>query len=247
MKHPGVSVFFPCYNDAKSIGGLVRDAHQVLSRSLRDWEIIVIDDGSTDDSAHVLHELASRIPKLRIITHEVNKGYGAALRSGFDAAKKDLVFYTDGDGQYDAKDLAILLPLMTTEIDFVNGIKMGRQDPTYRIVLGNWYSLLARWMFWLPIYDVDCDFRLIRRSILKKITLTSSSGSICVELVKKAELAGARFRQVSVRHYERKYGSSQFFKTRRILSTLVELFRLWAILMGKPFLAGKLSPEAWGR
>ncbi len=231
MKHPGVSVFFPCYNDAKSIGGLVRDAHLILSRSLRDWEIIVINDGSTDDSARVLQELASRMPKLRIITHEGNKGYGAALRSGFDAAKKNLVFYTDGDGQYDAKDLAILLPLMTNDIDFVNGIKMGRQDPTYRIVLGNWYSLLARWMFWLPIYDVDCDFRLIRRSVLKKISLKSSSGAICVELVKKAERAGARFRQVSVHHYERRFGSSQFFRAGRLISTLFELLRLWFRVM----------------
>lgn len=227
MKYSGVSVFFPCFNDAQSIAGLVRDAQSVLEKFVADWEIIIVNDGSTDESAKVLQKLQRRIPNLRIVTHDRNKGYGAALRSGFAASNKPLVFYTDGDGQYDAKDLVILLPLMTDDVDFVNGIKMGRKDPTYRIVLGNLYSLIARWLFWLPIYDVDCDFRLIRRSVLNKIFLTSSSGAICIELVKKAELAGARFRQVSVHHHERKFGSSQFFQWSRLIHTIGELFRLW--------------------
>ncbi len=227
MNYPSVSVFFPCYNDAKSIATLVTDAQETLRRHVSDWEIIVVNDGSTDESASVLKKLSRAISHLRIITHARNMGYGAALRSGFSAARKSLVFYTDGDGQYDSKELAILLPLMTHEIDFVNGIKMSRKDPTYRIVLGNWYSLLARWLFWLPIYDVDCDFRLIRRAILRKLSLTSTSGAICVELVKKSQLAGARFRQVSVHHYERHFGRSQFFQSRRILFTLAELCILW--------------------
>ncbi|MFZ5534666.1 MAG: glycosyltransferase family 2 protein [Patescibacteria group bacterium] len=226
MKHTGISVFFPCYNDAKSIGTLVSDAASVLRKLCNDWEIIVVNDGSTDESASVLAHLAKSLPQLRIITHLRNQGYGAALRSGFVAARKPYIFYTDGDGQYDVKELAILLPLMTKEIDFVNGIKISRKDPTYRVVLGNWYSLVARWLFWLPIYDVDCDFRLIRASVLRKIKLTSNSGAICVELVKKAQRAGARFRQVSVHHFERRHGASQFFRIDRLLTTLEELVRL---------------------
>lgn len=226
MKHTGISVFFPCYNDAKSIGTLVSDAASVLRKLCNDWEIIVVNDGSTDESASVLAHLAKSLPQLRIITHLRNQGYGAALRSGFIAARKPYIFYTDGDGQYDVKELAILLPLMTKEIDFVNGIKISRKDPTYRVVLGNWYSLVARWLFWLPIYDVDCDFRLIRASVLRKIKLTSNSGAICVELVKKAQRAGARFRQVSVHHFERRHGASQFFRIDRLLTTLEELVRL---------------------
>ncbi len=226
MKHTGISVFFPCYNDAKSIGTLVSDAASVLRKLCNDWEIIVVNDGSTDESASVLAHLAKSLPQLRIITHLRNQGYGAALRSGFIAARKPYIFYTDGDGQYDVKELAILLPLMTKEIDFVNGIKISRKDPTYRVVLGNWYSLVARWLFWLPIYDVDCDFRLIRASVLRKIKLTSNSGAICVELVKKAQRAGARFRQVSVHHFERRHGASQFFRIDRLLTTLGELVRL---------------------
>lgn len=227
MKKTSISVFFPCYNDARSIGKLVVDAASVLGKLVNDWEIIVVNDGSTDESAEVLKNLQKTVPRLRVITHHQNRGYGAALRSGFAAAKKQLIFYTDGDGQYDARELEILLPLLTREIDFVNGIKMNRRDPTYRVVLGNWYSLAARWLFWLPIYDVDCDFRLIRASVLKKIKLTSSSGSICIELVKKAQLAGARFRQVSVHHYERKYGTSHFFRIDRLFFTLWQVIDLW--------------------
>lgn len=227
MQQNSISVFFPCYNDAKSISGLVLDAQKTLVTLVDDWEIIVVDDGSTDDSLAVLEGLTRSMPRLKIIKHPQNRGYGAALRSGFAAARKSLVFYTDGDGQYDAKELGVLYPLMTKEIDFVNGIKISRKDPTYRIVLGNWYSLAARWMFWLPIYDVDCDFRLIRRPILKKIRLTCSSGSICIELVKKAELVGARFRQVSVHHFERKHGVSQFFRFDRLFYTFYEVIKLW--------------------
>lgn len=220
-------MFFPCYNDAKSIGRLVLDAQKTLTTLVDDWEIIVVNDGSTDESHAVLEKLSQSIPRLKVISHQRNRGYGAALRSGFAASHKALVFYTDGDGQYDVNELAILFPLMTREIDFVNGIKMSRKDPTYRIFLGNWYSLVARWMFWLPIYDVDCDFRLMRRSIIKKLSLISSSGSICIELVKKAELAGARFRQVSVHHYERKYGTSHFFRFDRLFYTLYQVIALW--------------------
>ena len=227
-----ISVFFPCYNDAKSIGRLVLDAQKTLSTIVNDWEIIVVNDGSTDESAAVLAKLVRAVPRLRIISHERNKGYGAALRSGFAAASKSLIFYTDGDGQYDVRELSTLLPLMTVDTDFVNGIKINRKDPTYRVVLGNWYGFIARWIFWLPIYDVDCDFRLIRRSIIRKISLVSNSGAICVELVKKSQLAGARFRQVSVHHYERKFGTSRFFRISALIQTFGEIIMLWKTLFG---------------
>ena len=153
------------------------------------------------------------------------------MRSGFKTATKELVFYTDGDGQYDVKELPILLSLMTDDINFVNGIKMSRHDPTYRIFIGNLYSFVARWLFFLKIYDVDCDFRLIRRSLLERINLISTSGSITVELVKKAQRAGGKFRQVSVHHLERRWGQSQFFRVDRILTTFYELGRLWIRLI----------------
>ena len=228
---PSISAFFPCYNDANSIGDLVRQADCVLRRLTDDYEIIVVNDGSRDESASVLSSLAAQVERLRIVTHETNRGYGAALRSGFEHATKELVFYTDGDGQYDVGEIPILLMLLTDDTHFVNGMKMTRQDPTHRVFFGNLHRFVTRWSFWLPINDVDCDFRLIRRSILQKISLHSNSGSICVELVKQAQRAGAQFREVSIHHYARLSGVSEFFTPRRILRTYGDLAVMWVELM----------------
>lgn len=236
-----VSVFFPCYNDSKSISKLVLDAKDVLQKYTDDFEIIVIDDGSKDKSLEVLKKLLKKVRQLKLIVHEKNRGYGGALKSGFKHSSKDLIFYTDGDGQYDVKELPILLNLMTDDINFVNGIKMDRQDYRYRIILGSLYSFITRWAFLLPTYDVDCDFRLIRRKIIKKINLTSNSGSICVELVKKAQKANAKFRQVSIHHYERRYGKSQFFRLNYLFRTFSELSLLWIKLMLLDILKAKLK------
>lgn len=230
-KLPSISVFFPCYNDEKTIGQLVKKVFDTASTLTNDYEVIVIDDSSVDKSRQVLSRLARKYKKLRLIFHNKNKGYGGALKSGFATASKDLIFYTDGDGQYDVRELTILLPLMTADVDFVNGIKMSRSDPAYRIFFGNLHKFITRWAFWLPIYDVDCDFRLIRRDLLKRIRLDTNSGSICTELVKKAQRAGATFREVSVHHYERRYGQSQFFRPSKILSTYANLALLWIRLM----------------
>lgn len=226
-----ISAFFPCYNDSQTIGDLVREAERQLEALTDDYEIIVVNDGSTDASASVLTELAAEIPRLRVVTHERNRGYGGALRSGFAAATKELVFYTDGDGQYDVRELPVLLMLMTDDTDFVNGIKMKRQDPAYRVHAGNLHQFLMRWVFWLPIRDIDCDFRLIRRRILDAIELRSTSGSICVELVKHAQRAGAEFREVSVHHYARRFGESQFFRPSKIIGTYLHLAAVWLELM----------------
>lgn len=230
-KHPSISVFFPCYNDSRSIPRLVRDADRILKKISSDYEITVIDDGSKDNSREVLKKLLNKYKNLRLIFHDKNKGYGAVLKTGFKISSKDLIFYTDGDGQYDVGELPLLVALMTDDVDFVNGIKMDRQDPGYRIFLGNLHKFFTRWLFWLPIYDTDCDFRLIRKNTISKINLTSDSGSICPELVKKAQRAGASFREVSVHHYPRKHGQSQFFRPGKIVATYLDLLALWIRLM----------------
>ena len=223
---PSVSVFFPCYNDERTIGGLIETADKILRRRGGKYEIIVVDDGSTDGSRRLLKKLAIEFPSLRLVFHQGNRGYGGALRSGFGKAKYDLVFYTDGDGQYDVGELELMLPLLTNDIDVINGIKMFRNDPWFRIAAGNLYNFFVRNVFGIDIFDTDCDFRLIRNSLMKKIRLKSNSGAICVELVKKLQDSGAEFRQVSVHHYSREYGNSQFFNWRRILNTGIELIRL---------------------
>lgn len=222
-----LSVFFPCYNDEHTIKELVRTADRILKRKHIRYELIVVDDGSTDQSRKILNNLKTSIPTLRIISHMTNKGYGGALQSGFRAARNDVVFYTDGDGQYDVREMELLLPLLTDDIDVVNGIKISRQDPWYRIIVGNLYNFFTRNAFGIEVFDTDCDFRLIRRSLLRKLKLSCTSGAICVELVKKLQLAGARFREVSVHHYDRKFGASQFFKPRHLFHSVAELLFLW--------------------
>ena len=222
-----LTIFFPCFNDAGTIGSLVAAAHVVGTGSGRDFEILVVDDGSADASAQILEELKAHYPELKVVYHGKNRGYGGALRSGFSAATKDLVFYTDGDGQYDVLELKRLLPVLQEGVDVVNGYKIARSDPWHRIVIGKTYVVLMRILFRFRVRDVDCDFRLMRRSALETISLRHSSGVICLELVKKLELAGFRFADFPVHHYHRVHGRSQFFNVRRLFATAVNILRLW--------------------
>jgi glycosyltransferase involved in cell wall biosynthesis len=227
----GLSIFFPCYNDAGTIGSLVAAADTVAREYTDDYEIIVVDDGSTDSSRDLLRELQVAYPRLRLVFHEQNRGYGGALRSGFRHATKDLVFYTDGDGQYDVFELRRFLPILQDGIDVVNGYKIARSDPAYRVLIGTVYLRLMRLLFNFKARDVDCDFRLLRRSVFEAISLEHDSGVICLELVKKLELAGFRFAEYPVHHYHRTYGKSQFFRVGRLARVAVNIGRLWWQLM----------------
>jgi len=223
----GISVFFPAYNDEASIAGLVGDALALLPSLTDDFEVIVVNDGSTDGTAAVLDELARADSHLRVIRHEVNRGYGAALRTGFASATKELIFYTDGDGQYDVRELARLRPLLADGVDIVNGYKVQRADGWQRKAIGAVYNGLAHLLFSIPIRDVDCDFRLLRRRAVEGVELVSSSGSICVELVHKLHCAGCIFAEAPVQHRPRRHGRSQFFTPRRVARTALDLLSLW--------------------
>lgn len=221
-------MFFPAFNDAPSIGPLVDAAFEVLALRASDYEVIVVNDGSFDGTGEVLASLEQQFsPRMKVVTHAQNRGYGGALRSGFAAASKDLVFYTDGDGQYDVRELNKLLDLMTPSTGLVNGYKLERNDPQHRILIGNIYNAFARILFRIKIRDVDCDFRLVRRELLEKFHLTSTSGTICVELVRKLELSGCGVVETGVHHYPRLHGRSQFFRVRSLLKTLAQLIRLY--------------------
>jgi glycosyltransferase involved in cell wall biosynthesis len=221
-------VFFPAYNDAPSLPALIQNTFEVLRAHADDFEVIVVNDGSADTTGEVLAALEREYaPWMRVITHPENRGYGGALRSGFAAATKDLVFYTDGDGQYDVRELPKLLEKMSPDVGLVNGYKLERNDPQHRIWIGNVYNAFARFLFRIQIRDVDCDFRLIRRQLLEDIKLTSTSGTICVELVRKLELTPYRVKEVGVHHYPRLHGRSQFFRVRSLLKTLHQLVKLY--------------------
>lgn len=229
MEHKpySISAFFPCYNDKGTIASLVLEVKKVLERITDDYEIIVVEDGSTDGSLELLKQLQNDVSQLKLVIHQKNRGYGAALRSGFYASTKDLIFYTDGDGQYDVKELPLLLEKMSPEVDIVNGFKIKRSDPLHRIIVGWIYQEVMRIVFWLPIKDPDCDFRLIRKRVFDKVKLESNTGTITIEMVKKFQQAGFKFSEVGVHHYFRLYGTSQFFNFSRVLRTLWKLMFLW--------------------
>jgi len=233
MKHgrPSISAFFPAYNDGGTIASMVIAAMNVLEQLTDDYEIIVINDGSSDYTPEVLDRLAADYERVRIIHHPHNRGYGGALRSGFAAATKDLIFYTDGDAQYDVHDLLRLYPLMKEGVDLVQGYKRDRHDGLLRHVIGRLYHFAVKQLFSLSVRDVDCDFRLMRRRIFEKVELTHDSGVICVEMVKKIEANNFRIVELDVSHFPRPYGHSQFFRWRHIFNTAKELSTLWQELM----------------
>ena len=222
-----ITVFFPAFNDEASIAPLVTSALAVLSTLTNDYEVIVVDDGSTDRTPAITDEMARSLPKVKVIHHPGNQGYGAALRTGFREASKDFIFYTDGDGQYDVRELLSLYSLMSEDVDVVNGYKRKRCDRYRRKALGAIYNTLARFFFRLPIRDIDCDFRLLRRSAIERISLGASSGVICVEMIRKLSSAGCVFREIPVGHYPRLHGKSQFFTPSRVVRTVFDLFVLW--------------------
>lgn len=227
-----LTVFFPAYNDAGTIASMVVSAVQAARELVPEFEVLVVNDGSTDQTGQVLSELASLYaPVVRVIHHEKNRGYGAALRTGFLGASKDWLFYTDGDAQYDPREMGMLFNALRPDVDVVNGYKISRQDPLHRVIIGHIYNFLVKRLFRIKLTDVDCDFRLIRTSLFKQVPLESSSGTICVELVKKFQDLGFRFAEVPVHHFHRAYGRSQFFNFRRLWRTATDLLRLWLQLV----------------
>jgi len=240
-----LSVFFPAYNDAPSLPRLLARSFEVLEATARDFEVIVVNDGSHDNTGDVLLDLQKKFgERLRIITHPENRGYGGALRSGFAAATKDLVFYTDGDGQYDVGELPKLLAALKPDIGLVNGYKLERNDPAHRIWIGSTYNTFAKAVFGIRIRDIDCDFRLIRRELVEDIRLTSTSGTICVELVRKLELTGCGVAEVGVHHYARLHGRSQFFRVKSLATTAIQISRLWWRLNVLDRVLPQASPHA---
>lgn len=228
---PSISAFFPAYNDSGTIADIVTKAIETLRELTDDYEVVVVDDGSMDETGNILDGLSLRYKCLKVIHHKRNRGYGGALITGFSNVTKELVFYTDGDGQYDVAELKRLLSKLTEGVDIVNGYKISRSDPLYRVVIGRCYQVLMRILFGLKIRDVDCDFRLFRRNVFDRVKLTSRSGVICVEMMKKMQELGFNMVEVPVHHYHRSCGRSQFFCFKHLSAVAWQLVSLWWRLM----------------
>jgi len=226
-KKVSISAFFPVYNDWATIPAMVLLVDSALKRLASEYEIILVDDGSNELTKKMLEELVPKFDKIKLITHHKNRGYGGALKSGIYSAKYDYIFYTDGDAQYNPQEIELLVDKLSDEIDIVNGYKIERNDPLYRKIMGKIYVMITRMMFGFKIRDVDCDFRLMRRRLFDDLKLEFSSGVICVEMISRLTMRGARFAEVPVNHYYRTSGKSQFFNFKRLFKTTINIFQLW--------------------
>jgi glycosyltransferase involved in cell wall biosynthesis len=222
---PSLSVFFPCHNEAEAIESLIRKTLSVLQKLTEDFEIIIVDDGSTDDTAQIVKDLSDQIPQLKLVQHENNSGYGAALQSGFKAASKQLVFYTDGDAQFDINELPPLLPLMDN-FDIVSAYRINRQEGLIRRINGHCWTKLVCLVFALKLKDIDCAFKLYKREIFDNISMESTGALIDAEILARACRKGYKITQMPVHHYPRKAGQSSGAKLSVILRAFRELFRL---------------------
>lgn len=222
-----VSIFFPCYNDWGTMGTMVLMTMRTAERLGLDYEIAIIEDGSQPHTLELLDTLEEKFEGLKVFRHEKNRGYGGALRTGFATAEKEWIFYTDGDAQYDVRELEKLVEKVGPDVDIVQGYKITRHDPMHRRIIGRIYHWVVKIGFGLKLRDVDCDFRLLRRSILDDIELKSNCGVICAELMTKLQRAGCRVVEVPVHHYQRAHGKSQFFNFPRIFRVVCRLSLLW--------------------
>ncbi|MDA1183918.1 MAG: glycosyltransferase family 2 protein [Acidobacteria bacterium] len=237
MQNPGeprpasLTIFFPAYNDGGTIASLVLQAIDVARRLTPDFEVIIVNDGSSDATREIADELSRTYPQVRAVHHPHNRGYGGALRTGFATAAKDLIAYTDGDGQYDPREFELLWQRLTPQVDVVTGYKISRSDPWYRIVIGRLYHFTVKVLFRLRVRDVDCDFRLLRREVFDRVKLERNTGVICLELMRKLQDAGLRIVEAPVHHYHRTHGRSQFFNFSRVFRTGIDVLKLWIALV----------------
>ena len=220
-----ISVFFPCYNEQENVGRTVEKALEVMQKLNADFEVIIVDDGSSDGTGQIADEIAGRDGRVKVVHHEANLGYGAALQSGFKAATKELVFYTDGDGQFDINEMPPLLALME-QYDIVSCYRLNRQDSIIRKINGWCWTRLVCLMFGLKIRDIDCAFKLYKRRIFDKLELSSTGALIDAEILARAARKGCRITQKGVHHYPRTSGEQSGANIRVVLRAFKELFKL---------------------
>jgi dolichol-phosphate mannosyltransferase len=200
-----VSFIMPAYNEESCIEAAVTEARDALRRHAGRFEIVVVDDGSADRTSELLAELSKKIPELRAVRHEKNAGYGAALRTGFNAAKMPLIFYTDCDCQFDPAEIASLLPF-AKDYDIVAGYRIRRQDTLLRFLVSRSYNLMIRLLFGVTVRDINCAFKLFRREVFDKLKIESDEFFVPAEIFAKARALGMTVHEVGVSHFPRRAG-----------------------------------------
>lgn len=225
-----LSVFFPCYNEEANIANTVKKALPVIKEIAEKWEILIINDGSKDKTGQVATELQRQIPNLKIITHNPNRGYGAALKSGFYGAKYEWIVFTDADGQFDFKDIKRLIQKQQqTSADIVIGHYLDRKVPFVRIWGSKLWEMAVFLLFGLRVKDIDCGFKLVSKKVIDTIPkLEAERGPfITSEFLIKAKSCHFTIAQTGVHHFRRLAGEATGSKLNVIISGFKDLFRLW--------------------
>jgi len=228
-----ISVFFPAYNEEANIRQTVEKAVEVLKKVAKKWEIIVVDDGSKDKTGAIVKRLIKKEPRIRLITHTPNRGYGAALKSGFYNSQYEWIAFTDADGQFDFSEITKFFEKQKqTGADLVIGYYLKRAVPFYRIWGSKLWELAVFLLFGLKVKDIDCGFKLIRKKVIEGIPLLEAERGpfISSELLIKAKKKGFKIVQLGVHHYPRKAGKATGASLKVVLNGFKDLIRLKAKL-----------------
>jgi glycosyltransferase involved in cell wall biosynthesis len=222
----GVSIVLPAYNEEAVIAETVERCAEVCSALAPDYEIIVVDDGSRDRTPEIADALAAANPHVRVVHNRPNRGYGGALIAGFAAVTKPLTFFMDSDGQFDIRDIALLLPLREQGHRAVLGYRKHRNDSLIRKLNAHGWNVLVKLLFGLTVRDVDCAFKLYDTALVRVCDIRSEGAMVNTEMLVKLTKLGIPFVQVPVRHYPRQHGSATGANPRVIVHAFRELMRL---------------------
>jgi len=220
-----MSIVLPAFNEEECIQAAVSRCVEFLDRCYKDWEVVVVDDGSVDETAALVARMVREEPRIKLVRHPRNLGYGCALRSGFEAARGELVFYTDADCQFDVRELVDTMPLLERH-DAVFGFRVYRYDSVIRCVLSWIYNRLVRVLFLVKVRDVDCSFKLFTRRVVDNLHLESEDFFVDTEIVARAAKMGARIVEKGVRHYPREAGHTTV-RPSHIPRTLWTVAKMW--------------------
>lgn len=221
-----LTLVLPAFNEADNIHDVISRAASTLPRHVRDFEIIAVNDGSSDATPEIVRQIASNDPRVRLVDHPQNRGYGAALRSGFSASTGDYVMIMDSDRQFDIGDLVYLTPFIN-DFDMVAGYRIQRNDPFHRTLFGKTFRLAMRTLFGVQLHDIDCAFKLMRGDILRSLALESDGAMISTELMARWAATGATWTQVGVHHYPRTAGQQSGGSVRVIFRAMRDVPLLW--------------------
>lgn len=226
QKLSSLSIFFPCFNEEQNVPLFVNEAVKILPKLAKNYEIIIVNDGSVDNTLQVAKKLKREYPEIQIVNHKKNRGYGASLKSGFGKARYDWVFFTDGDLQFSLDQLKEFIPFTSTS-EVIIGYRKKRADGAFRSTNARLYKTFVDVLFRLHVKDIDCAYKLISKRVLNLVTLESEGAFISAELLYKLKKKKIRFKQLPVDHFPRRFGSPTGNNIKVIIKACFEAFRLY--------------------